>query len=163
MMSIKYHDNTTPEQYGPDGHLLDNWDAGANWPEREYIRVYFRLDSDGFDGMRGQFMTEAERAAFYDRAHDALADCGFAERDDEGKLWRGCRVHNGKADLFIHPQNISGTIFKNDVRRIAERLDDCAGIKLRWVDVYETVHDMPEAEYCEYLDKELQELRRDNQ
>lgn len=159
MMSIKYHDNTTPEQYGPDHKLLDNWDATAAYQENDYIKAYFRIEVPGWDYRIMGFSDDAERAAFYGLAHDALERCGFSE-DKEDNYSRGTMVRSGKETLHIHPQEISGTVKKNNVRRIAEQLAGCEGLTMRWVDLYETVYDMTDAEYAAYLYGKRDDLRR---
>ena len=69
-------------------------------------------------------------------------------------------IRKGKAHLYLHPQDFSGIVLKNDIKRIAEALDDRGTFTIRWVDIYETVYDISDEEYNAYLETRHNELRK---
>lgn len=144
-MSIIYHDNNGASRY-ENGQLADNWDAAADYGD-EYARVFFRIEcptyySAGYCG----FQTAEQRGAFYAEAAEILDRCGYhvAQMTDA--------IHSSGASLYIHPQEITGEVLKNDVRHIAEALNSAEVFSVRWVDIYETVYNMTDEAYRKYLD-----------
>lgn len=63
------------------------------------------------------------------------------------------------AYLYAHPQQFSGIILKNDVKKIAEAIDAMELSSIRWVDLYETVYNISDSEYEEYLIGKKKEIR----
>ena len=61
----------------------------------------------------------------------------------------------------MHPQQFSGEVLKNDIREVAEALQNGTVISLRWVDIHETVYDISDEEYREYLHKKEEKIRTD--
>ena len=59
----------------------------------------------------------------------------------------------------MHPQNFSGEILKNEVKTIAETLENAKSFKLRWVDLYDTVYDISDEEYEEILISKDEEIK----
>lgn len=150
---IKYHDNTIEPQYGSDHKLLDNWDADKKYPENEYIQVYFRIETLSYDtGKYVGFSSAEERKAFYNESMKIFENMGWIED--------GSYIRKGKQELYIHPQNISGKVLKNEVKKIAEALEKNNTFYLRWVDVYETIYDIPDEKYNEYLETKTDEVRK---
>lgn len=154
MGKIVFHDNKNGAQYGPDGRLTDNWNPNGGYPEDEYIKVYFRIETPSYyRGTAGVgFDSEKERCAFYGSAAKALAAGGWTVDDTTD-------AEKGKAHLYIHPQNISGTVLKNDVGAIAELLRVNGVFSLSWVDVYETVYDFDDKEYEARLKESEEKIR----
>lgn len=152
-MSILYHDNMNGVQYGEDHMLTDNWNPDMDYGN-EYVRVYFRIDTPTYD-YRNSWETE-EREAWLKEASDLIASFGIMEDS-------GYKVENGKekcAYLYAHPQNISGVVLKNDVKRIAEAISNMKLSSIRWVDLYETVYVISDNEYQEYLYRRKDEIRK---
>jgi len=61
--------------------------------------------------------------------------------------------------LYLHPQNFSGEVLKNEIKTVAEALLNRTSFKLRWVDLYETVYDMTDGEYEELLKTKETDIR----
>jgi hypothetical protein len=59
----------------------------------------------------------------------------------------------------LHPQDFSGEVLKNNIKQIAEALENNVTFKLRWVDLYETVYDITDEEYEEYLKTKDEEIK----
>lgn len=151
---IKYHDNTNGQQYGADHKLTDNWNACAEFPKDSYIRVYFRIDCPAYD-FRMSFDDAESREAFYTEVRDILKCFDIVE--GIGGRYDGFPMEH----LHIHPQNISGVIAKWKVRYIAEALNDCETCKIRWVDVYQDISTMSNAEFSESLESKRGEIAAD--
>ena len=153
-MSIKYHDNTNGVQYGEDHMLTDNWNPDMDYGN-EYVRVYFRIDTPSYHYERGFSSTE-DRDNWNTEASKIISSFGIMEDS-------GYKVDNGKekcAYLYAHPQQISGVILKNDVKRIAEAISNMKLSSIRWVDLHETVYVISDNEYQEYLDGRKDEIRK---
>lgn len=154
-MSIKYHENGKGYEYGADHTLTDNWNPDADYGN-EYVKVYFRIDTPTFD-CTGFFKSNEDRDKWNDEASTVIKsfgimeDCGFAVENSKEKC----------AYLYAHPQNISGVIRKNDVKRIAEAIDSMKLSSIRWVDLYETVYVISDDEYEEYLNGKRKEIRKE--
>ena len=154
-MSIKYHQNGIGNEYGADGKLTDNWNPSTDYGN-EYTKVYIRINVSSYDCAAGFFNSEAEREKFYTEASKIiksfgiLEDCGYSVEHSKEK----------HAYLYVHPQNISGVIRKNDVKKVAEAFDNMENVSVRWVDLYATVYVMTDAEYKIYLDTRKTEIRK---
>ena len=152
-MSIKYHQYGIGNEYGEDHMLTNNWNPDVDYGN-EYVRVYFNIDTPTYD-CRNCWTIE-EREAWDKEASDLISSFGILE---DG----GYKVENGKekcAYLYAHPQQISGVILKNDVKRIAKAISNMKLSSIRWVDLYETVYVISDNEYQEYLDGRKDEIRK---
>ena len=154
-MSIKYHQNGIGNEYGADGKLTDNWNPSTDYGN-EYTNVYIRINVSSYDCAAGFFNSEADRENFYTEASKIiksfgiLEDCGYSVEHSKEK----------QAYLYVHPQNISGVIRKNDVKKVAEAFDNLENVSVRWVDLYATVYVMTDAEYNEYLTTKKADIRK---
>ena len=154
MTKIKYHQNGIGYEYGADGKLTDNWNPDCDYGN-EYVRVYFRIDTpiyrcnNGFDteDSRNKWNTEASNLI---KSFGILEDCGYTVEHSKDK----------QAYLYAHPQDISGVVLKNDVRKIAEAINNMELSSIRWVDLYETVYVISDSEYEEYLNGKQEEIRK---
>jgi len=156
---IKYHDNKNGVQYGNDGKLTNNWNADGNYTENEYINVHFRIEYNGFSGMYGCFTDDQARALFDGEKEKIFLALGWTIKKPE--FSGACMdVENGKASLYLHPQDFSGNVRKKDVKRIAEALASSTVFNLRWVDLYETVYDITDQAYMDYLKTKTAEARK---
>lgn len=156
-MSIKYHDNTIYPQYGEDHALANNWNPDKDYGN-EYVNVYFRMDTKGYDYPDFSF-TEEDRAAFNQNIIKVFSSLGWT--CEEPKISGACQTwHKGKSNLYLHPQNFSGEVLKNEVKTIAEALEDNNSFKLRWVDLYETFYDITDEEYETILSEKNAEIRK---
>lgn len=116
------------------------------WTDNEngnYAKVYFRIDTIGFDCMNGSFSEEADAQLFHEEASNIISSFGIVESS-------GFKQDNEY--LYAHPQNISGIVAKNKIRDIAEAIDNSKSMTIRWVDVYEEYTDMTDEEYRKILD-----------
>ena len=151
---IKYHDNINGVQYGADHTLTNNWNPDRDYGN-EYVRVHFRIDTPSYRCNSG-FVTEEERNKWFVEASGLiksfgiLEDCGYEVEHSKDK----------QAYLYAHPQDISGVVLKNDVRKIAEAISNMELSSIRWVDLYETVYVISDSEYEKYLDGKQEEIRK---
>ena len=153
-MSIKYHQYGIGNEYGEDHTLTNNWNPDIDYGN-EYVRVYFRIDTPSYHYERGFSSTE-DRDSWDTEVSNLISSFGIMEDS-------GYKVDNGKekcAYLYAHPQQISGVILKNDVKRIAESINNMKLSSIRWVDLHETVYVISDNEYNEYLDGRKDEIRK---
>ena len=154
MNNIKYHQNGIGNEYGVDGKLTDNWNPDCDYGN-EYVKVYFRIDTPSYHYNNG-FDTEDDRNKWNTEASNLiksfgiLEDCGYTVEHSKDK----------QAYLYAHPQGISGVVLKNDVRKIAEAINNMKLSSIRWVDLYETVYVISDSEYEQYLDGKQDEIRK---
>lgn len=154
---ITYHDNTVYLQYGEDRALLNNWNPDKDYGN-EYVKVYFRMDTKGYDYSNFSFTAE-DRAAFDEDIVRVFSILGWVY--EKPKTNGGCQTcHKGKSHLYLHPQNFSGEVMKNEVKTIAEALKNNNSFKLRYVDLYETVYDITDEEYEDILSAKDEEIRK---
>lgn len=154
MDKIKYHQNGIGYEYGADGKLTDNWNPDIDYGN-EYVKVYFRIDTPSYHYNNGFDTTESkekwcDEASALIKSFGILEDCGYTVEHSKDK----------RAYLYAHPQNISGVILKNDVKKIAEAISKMEYSSIRWVDLYETVYVISDEEYETYLDSKQEEIRK---
>lgn len=134
--------NANRGMYGQREEWIDNGNGN-------YAKVYFRIDTIGFDCMNGSFSEEADAQLFHEEASDIISSFGIVESS-------GFKQDNEY--LYAHPQNISGIVAKNKIRDIAEAIDNSRSMTIRWVDVYEEYTDMTDEEYRKILDSKRNDI-----
>lgn len=149
-----YHDNMNGPMY-ENGQLSHNWNPDRDFPENAYINVHFRIDCPTFD-YHGNFENATDLENFQREAKSVLARFGVMESSGYESERAGIIQH-----LYIHPQDISGAVKMRDVKLIAEALNACKTLSVRWVDVYEEVYDISEEEFIERLDAQKQAIKAD--
>lgn len=150
-MNIKYHEYGLGYDYGEDHMLTNNWNPDLDYGN-EYVNVYFNINTPTYEVMNGGWSTTGhcekwnEEASNLIKSFGIIEGCGFEEKE--------C------AHLYAHPQQISGTILKNDVKKIAEAISKMKLSSIRWVDIRETVYMISDEEYEKYLDTKKEEIRK---
>ena len=116
-MAIKYHQNGIGNEYGEEHQLTNNWNPDVDYGN-EYVNVYFRIETKGYSYPSFCF-TEADRRAFDSEVSEVFTSLGW---NPEGKQFRcSCETWvKGKQHLYLHPQNFSGEVLKNEVKQIAK-------------------------------------------
>lgn len=160
MEIIKYHEYGKEYEYSEDHMLTNNWDPDRDYGN-EYVKVYFNIDTPTYKwnlhGVSWSWNSDQDRNAWKQEASalissfGILEDCGYAVEHSSDK----------RAYLYAHPNQISGVIKKNDVKKVAEAI---AGMKLstmRWVDIRETVYVISDEEYEVYLCSRDEEIRNE--
>lgn len=156
-MNIKYHQNGIGNEYGEDRQLTNNWNPDKDYG-REYVNVYFRMGTKGY-GYPSFSFSEEDRKAFDTELLDVFTSLGWKCKEE---AYSGsCSTWiNGKQHLYLHPQNFSGEVLKNEVKQIAKALEKHNTFYLRWVDLYETVYDMTDQEYEEILSQKNEDIKK---
>ena len=154
MKEIKYHEYRKGENdYGADHHLTNNWNPDADYGN-EYVNVYFNIDTDGFDSMNGSFTDNTDRDVWIAESNKIIAEFGYIN----GTEYDTQKSEN-KSHLYPHPNQFSGVIPKNDVKRVADRIKQSKIFKLRWVDLRDTVYVISDNEYEEYLNSKNEQIQ----
>ena len=156
-MAIKYHQNGTGNEYGADHQLINNWNPDEDYGN-EYVNVFFRMETKGYEYPSFSF-TKEDRKAFDAELLEAFTSLGW-ECKEEAYNGSCSTWIKGKQHLYLHPQNFSGEVLKNEVKQIAEALEKRNTFYLRWVDLYETVYDMTDEEYEISLSRKDEEIRK---
>lgn len=156
-MAIKYHQNGIGNEYGADHQLTNNWDPDLDYGS-EYVNVYFRVETKGYAYPSFSF-TEEDRKA-YNAELDAIFSSLGWECEKSAYGGRCATWIKEKQHLYLHPQNFSGEVLKNEVKQIAEALEKRNTFYLRWVDLYETVYDMTSEEYENALSQKDEEIKK---
>lgn len=152
---IKYHQNGIGNEYGEDHTLTNNWNPEAEYGN-EYTNIYFRIEAEKYQYPSFSF-SEEDRKVFYTEVKTALSPLGWGADTEE---WNCEYIHKGKQQLYLHPQDFSGEILKNEARQIAEALEKHNTFCLRWVDLYDTVYDISDNDYEEYLNGKDADIRK---
>ena len=153
---IKYHDNTQGIQYGDDHQLTNNWNPDLDYGN-EYANVYFRIETKGYS--YPSFHLEGkDRESFEEDIRKVFTSLGWKCKKEAHNGVCSTWI-NGKSHLYLHPQNFSGEVLKNEIKMIAESLQENASFQLRWVDLYETVYDMTDSEYEEILSQKDEDIK----
>jgi len=155
-MSIKYHQNGIGNEYGADHALTNNWNPDCDYGN-DYVNVYFRMETKGYGYPTFSF-SEEDRNAFDTELVKAFTALGWKCKKE---TYNGsCSTWiKGKSYLYLHPQNFSGEVLKNEVKQIAEALEKNNTFYLRWVDLYETVYDITDTEYEEILSSKDEQIK----
>ena len=152
-MSIKYHQYGIGNEYGEDHTLTNNWNPDMDYGN-EYISVCFDIDTPTYDFNNS--WSKEDREAWRTEVINLIESFGIIE--DSG--WKVEHSDEKCAYLHAHPQQISGIILKNDVKKVAEAISNMKLSSIRWVDLYETVYVISDNEYQEYLDGRKDEIRK---
>lgn len=155
-MDIKYHQNGIGNEYGEDHQLTNNWNPDLDYGN-EYVKVYFRMETKGYTYPSFSF-TEEDRKAFDVDLLEVFTSLGWKCKKEaysgSCSTWIKEKQH-----LYLHPQNFSGEVLKNEVKKIAEAIEKRNTFYLRWVDLYETVYDMTDQEYEDALSLKDEKIR----
>lgn len=170
-MGIKYHQYGCGNDYGDDHYLTDNWNPDYDYGS-QYVEVYFNINTPSYmhakDSSAFGFASDETRDEWYAAASKVIASFDILEDS-------GYNVENSaekRAYLYPHPQQISGVILKNDVRKVAEAIECMSLSSIRWVDLYDTVYvlsdeayekyliDMDADDYADIYDIEVQEIEK---
>jgi hypothetical protein len=155
MSKIKYHQYGVGNDYGADHMLTDNWNPELDY-EKEYVKVYFRIRTPSFENMYGSFNSNEDRDKWNMEASNTIKSLGIIE--DCRYDWEKSQ---GKGEyLYAHPQEISGVVLKNNVKKIAETINKMELSSVDWVDLYETYYLISDEEYEKYLDGKKDEIRK---
>jgi hypothetical protein len=152
-MSIKYHEYGKGYDYGEDHTLTNNWNPDLDYGN-EYVSIYFNINTPSYPNC--SFITTDARNQWNEEASNLISSFGIME--DSG--WKVEHSEEKCAYLYAHPQQISGVILKNDVKKIAEAINNMELSSIRWVDLRETVYVISDSEYEEYLNKRKEEIRK---
>lgn len=153
-MSIKYHEYGLGYDYGEDHRLTNNWNPDLDYGD-EYVSVYFRIDTPSYHYERG-FDTTEDEVKWNTEISNLIKSFGILE--DSG--WKVEHSKEKCAYLYAHPQDISGVILKNDVKKVAEAISNMELSSIRWVDLYETVYVISDSDYKKYLNEKRMEIRK---
>lgn len=156
MEDIRYADCTKDYVCTPDGSKRPAWMPDEDYGN-EYAKVHFRIRANGYDYPEYHFSKE-DGDAFDKEVAEVFTALGWS--CEESYNGRCSTWFNGKSHLYLHPQEFSGEVLKNEIKTVAEAVAKGITFKLTGVDVYKTVYDITDEEYEEILsckDKEISE------
>lgn len=155
MEKIIYHEwHKDPYEYNEGGiGLTDNWNPDVDYGN-EYVNVYFRVKTPGFDWRNGSFENKESAEIWSTEAEKIISEFGYINGTEYST-----RNTDNKAHLYPHPQSFSGEIPKNDVKRVAERIAKSEFFKIEHVDLYSTIYVISDEEYEKYLDGKAEQIQ----
>lgn len=119
------------------------------WSQKDIVILLFLLQKNSGE-------------KFTDDINRIFSSIGWKCEEPERKLSGVCATwRKGKSHLYMHPQQFSGEVLKNDIKEVAEALQSGTVFSLRWVDIRETVYDITDTEYREYLRSKEENIRAD--
>ena len=126
----------------------------VEWIDNEngnFARVYFRIDTVGFECYSGSFKNVEDKQAFHDEATAIIKSFGVVE---------SCRYGQNNEYLYAHPQEITGIVAKSKIKAIAEAINNSRTIKIRWTDVYEEYAIISDDDYARILNGKREEMAK---
>lgn len=156
---IKYHQNGIGGygEYGEDHQLTNNWNPDLDYGN-EYANTHIRIEAKGY-GYPSFSFSEEDRAEFYDTVLEVFEGLGW-KVDRMGGAGFCMDISKGKQTLYLHPQDFSGELLKNDIKKIVEALSGHDCFSVRWVDLYDTVYDISDDDYAAFLETKRAEIRK---
>lgn len=154
---IKYHQNGVGNEYGEDHTLTNNWNPDLDYGN-EYADVHIRIEAKGY-GYPDFCFSQDNREMFNSEVIRIFDNLGWTVAR-EGKNGVCSTIRKGKQNLYLHPQDFSGELLKNEIKQIAEALSGHDCFHVRWVDLYDTVYDISDADYTSYLETKQTEIRK---
>lgn len=152
MDDIRYIDRTVEgEPFKSNNLLKREWNPDAKYSDNAYCYAYFRTECALYNWGKGWTSFPEARDTFDNAMSDLLRSLGIPEKD------RSIGANYDEA-LYTHPSGLSGVVKKNRVKEIAEALTKCEIVKLRWVDIYQNVSPMTDAEYLDFLQGKREEI-----
>lgn len=142
--------------YGEDGSLLNNWNPEIDY-KNEYANIYFRINASFYRYPYNTY-TKEEFVSFDEEAITVLQALGW-EVKQKAYNGRCTTMVKGKARLYLHPQDISGEVLKNDIKAIAEALEENKTFHLELIQLYETYYDISNQEYESYLETKKEDIK----
>lgn len=116
------------------GIKYHQYGCGNDYGDDHYLTDNWNPD----DETRDEWYAAASKVI---ASFDILEDSGYNVENSAEK----------RAYLYPHPQQISGVILKNDVRKVAEAIECMSLSSIRWVDLYDTVYVLSDEAYEGYV------------
>lgn len=140
--------------YVDEGHSYKEevlFDTNKNY-NNEYANVHFRIDAKHYKYPFTEYEGYDEDVEAYNNEVASIFNSiGWKIKEDKYNI--GCETRvNGEENLYIHPQDFSGIVLKNNIKNVYEALENAATFELRHVNIYETHYIMDDAEYKKKLD-----------
>lgn len=157
MATFKYYDETIAPQYGADHYRIENWTREQFAPDL-YARVFFHINTPGFNCAAGHFDDETKRAPFYSAVADVLRRFSVPEHSG---YYREDEKNGSGESLYIHPQTVSGVIAKCKIVAIADALDALSVCSVRYVSVHEDVSPITDAQFLDLLREKRESIAAD--
>lgn len=122
-----------------------------------YRNVHFRLDS-GYEWGRGLDKELSEK--FHDEINTLFKEAGWEIKEPE--FSSACpEAFKGKNRLYLHPMDASGEVQEDMIPEVEKILSKGTTFKFRNTDVYETLLDMSDDEYQQYLESKRSYIEAD--
>lgn len=133
-----------------------NFEIGKEYPN-EYANIYFRIDALYYQHSKNYSYTQEEEDVFYNEVYGIFKDLGWDVTEQKGCDY----IYKGKQKLYLHPQDFSGEVLKDEILLIHEALQNGKTFNSRWTDVYEDLFDITKEEYLKMLESKQTEIEKD--
>jgi hypothetical protein len=122
-----------------------------------YRNVHFRLDS-GYEWGKGLDKELSEK--FHDEINTLFKEAGWEIKNP--KFFSSCpEAVKEKNRLYLHPMDASGEVQEDLIPEVEKILSKGTTFKFRNTDVYETLLDMSDDEYQQYLESKRSYIEAD--
>jgi len=153
---IRYADCTKGYTYVSGLSTHPDWNPDADYGN-EYAKVHFCIETTGYK--HPEFAFSKENGDAFDReVKDIFHALGW-NCETNAYAGRCSTWTNGESHLYMHPQDFSGEVLKNEIKTVAEALSDAKVFKLKVVNIYETVYDITDEEYEAILSLKDEKIR----
>ena len=119
-----------------------------------YKHCYFYIESGYMN------VSAAQQEKFYDEILDLFLKNGW-EIKRERSMGVCPEIRNGKSELYIHPQSLSGDIDVELIGKISNILNKGTQFKYYRFTDYGEVYDWSDAQYLEYLEQNKSDIEND--
>lgn len=122
--------------------------------EKMYKNCYFYIESGYMN------VSDEQQERFFDEITDLFVKNGWDIKVEH--INNVCpEIRNGKSELYIHPQALSGYIDTELVESIESILKQGTQFKYRYFKSYEDAYDWNDARYFEYLEHNKENIEND--
>ena len=139
------------------------FDTNIKYSDNEYSNVYFRIETPSYykASYGVGFENNTDRNNFDEEVKMLFLNNGWELLKENRSSGCCYEVVKGNQRLYLHPQNISGDVIKNEIKIIADLLQNNKTFSLRWVDVYEDIYDMTDDEYIKIFKDNIENIKID--
>lgn len=140
--------NTSTKIYNKNSHSIIEgiFDTTIDY-KNEYVNVHFRIDAPYYQHSNDYNYTQEQKDEFYSEVYSIFKNLGWDIKTNNGCDY----IYKDKQKLYLHPQDFSGDILKNDIKIIHEVLQNAKTFQSRWTDVYKNLYDIADEEYKNIL------------
>lgn len=129
-----------------------------------YKEVYFNIQTPSYyNNKYGVGWEEREHGElFKEEIKELFLNDGWTVKEEKYKSSGGCdTMIKDKQELYLHPQQVSGVVFENNILYIENLLTDNNLFTMRFTKTYEEIFDITDDEYIKILEEKREQIEND--